>query len=181
VPFGFFRTADGFLALACPKEKFFRALASAIDRVDLTDDPRFVPFEARLHHRTELMAILNERLAEATTADWLQRLRGVVPVAPVRSVEDALDLDELRGRNMLAEFLQPEFRPVRSVGLPITTGGYTPHRAGPRLGEHGHELLQELGYTTVEIATLSRVGAFGGTLTSNESGRPSSVATDSSP
>jgi len=31
VPFQFFETADGYIAIACPKEKFFRALAAAID------------------------------------------------------------------------------------------------------------------------------------------------------
>ena len=38
--------------------------------------------------------------------DWLATLRGVVPIAPVRSLEQALDPDELIGREMLAEYEQ---------------------------------------------------------------------------
>ena len=39
-----------------------------------------------------------QRFAELTTAEWLDLLRGVVPIAPVRSLSQALDVDELQER-----------------------------------------------------------------------------------
>src|SRR6202158_4791891 len=42
VPFQFFATADGHIAIACAKEKFFKALAAALK---LPSDARFVSFE----------------------------------------------------------------------------------------------------------------------------------------
>jgi crotonobetainyl-CoA:carnitine CoA-transferase CaiB-like acyl-CoA transferase len=165
VPFGFFRTADGYVAIACPKEKFFRALVSAIELPSLADDPRFASFETRRQHRSELTEILNARLAEQSTATWLQRLGGSVPVAPVRSLEEALDIPDLRDRDMLAEFTHPSFGMVRSVALPLHVGGHNPkYRAGPRLGEDSGILLESLGLAPAEIEALRRAGAFGGAI-----------------
>ncbi len=162
VPFQFFATADGHIAVASPKEKFFRSLAEALDLPEIGADPRFVDFEARAKHRLELLAILAARFAERTTAEWLQRLRGRVPIAPVRSLEEALDVDDLRERSMLAEYEHPAFGSVRSVGLPLTMGGFQPsYTPGPRLGEDGEAILHELGYDEAAMARLRADGAFG--------------------
>jgi crotonobetainyl-CoA:carnitine CoA-transferase CaiB-like acyl-CoA transferase len=162
VPFQFFPTSDGYIAVASPKEKFFASLVEGMDLADLATDPRFVDFEARGRHRAELVAILSARFAERTTADWLTRLRGRVPIAPVRSLEDALDVDELRDRSMLAEYEHPTFGPVRSVGLPLTMSGFRPaYGPGPALGADGDAILAELGYDEAGIARLRADGAFG--------------------
>ena len=162
VPFQFFATADGFIAVASPKEKFFRSLAAGMDLPQLADDPRFATFESRSRHRDELIELLSTRFAERPTADWLERLQGRVPIAPVRSLEEALDVDELRRRSMLAEYDHQAFGTVRSVGLPLAMGGFVPtYTPGPRLGADGDGLLAELGYDDGEIASLRAAGAFG--------------------
>lgn len=162
MPFQFFRTADGYLALAAPKEKFFSALVRAMDLAHLATDPRFSSFADRDRNRDDLLALLSERFAQLPTAGWLERLRGVVPVAPVRGMEDALDPDELRGRGMLAEYAHPVLGRVRSVGLPLFLGGHEPeHRPGPALGGDSRAILAELGYDGAAVAELERRGAFG--------------------
>jgi len=162
IPFQFFRTADGYLALACPKEKFFTALVAAMDLPGVADDPRYATFEARGGHRDQLLGLLETRFLERSTAAWLELLRGVVPVAPVRSMEEALDTDELEARGMLAAYEHPALGTVRSVGLPIAVGEYVPeYRRAPRLGEDGDALLAEMGYTDREVEDLAREGAFG--------------------
>jgi crotonobetainyl-CoA:carnitine CoA-transferase CaiB-like acyl-CoA transferase len=162
VPFQFFRTADGYLALAAPKEKFFALLVDAMDLPELAADPRFATFRARAEHRDELLAVLSDRFAELGTAEWLRRLRGRVPVAPVRGLEEALDLDELRGRDMLAEYDHPRFGMVRSVGPPLFLSEHLPHhRPGPALGADTPAILTELGYDAAAVDDLRRRGAFG--------------------
>jgi crotonobetainyl-CoA:carnitine CoA-transferase CaiB-like acyl-CoA transferase len=162
VPFQFFATLDGYVAVASPKEKFFRSLADGMDLGEIGTDPRFVDFEARGRHRSELLAILSARFAERSTADWLERLRGRVPIAPVRTLEEALDVDELRDRSMLAEYEHPAFGAVRSVGLPLTMGGFEPtYTPGPALGADGDAILAELGYDAAAIERLRADGAFG--------------------
>ena len=162
VPFQFFATADGHVAIATPKEKFFRTLVEGMGLAALADDPRFADFEARGWNRDVLLATLGARFAERTTAAWLAALRGRIPIAPVRSMQEALDPDELRQRGMLAAFDHPSFGEVRSVGLPLTMGGFEPtYAAGPGLGADSDAILHELGYTPASIAELRAGGAFG--------------------
>ena len=162
VPFQFFETADGYLALACPKEKFFTELVRAIDLPEMAGDARFASFSARSANRDETLAILGARFRTRTTAEWLATLRGVVPIAPVRSLAEALDLDELQGREMLAEYEHPALGTIRSVGLPLHVGGYVPvYAPGPLLGGDQAAVLGDVGYSADEIEALRAAGAFG--------------------
>ena len=168
VPFQFFATADGYLAIAAPKEKFFGTLVEMMGLAELRGDPRFADFEGRDRHRDELLAILGGRFAERTTEAWVALLRGSVPVAPVRSLAEATDPDELRDRAMLAEYEHPSFGPVRSIGLPLTFGGFEPtYRPGPALDGDGPSIVRDLGYDDTEIDRLRADGAFGATNQAN--------------
>src|ERR687898_1808857 len=71
VPFQFFATADGYVAVACAKEKFFLALMQVIGMAELTNDSRFRSFPARHQHRDDLVQILSQQFRERTTAEWL--------------------------------------------------------------------------------------------------------------
>jgi crotonobetainyl-CoA:carnitine CoA-transferase CaiB-like acyl-CoA transferase len=162
VPFQFFRTADGYVAVACPKERFFSDLARIMGLPELASDERYASFAARDRHRNEVLDRLSARFAELTTQAWLEMLRGVVPIAPARSMAQALDVDELTQRGMLAEYEDETFGRVRSVGLPLRVGGYQPeYRPGPSLGADSDVILSELGYTPRDAARLRAGGAFG--------------------
>lgn len=162
VPFQFFATADGHIAIACPKEKFFRTLVRVMGLPEFDGDPRFGSFEARGAHRHELLRALSSRFAQLPTAEWLRRLRGAVPCAPVRSLEEVLEVQELQGRGMLAEYEHPTFGRVRSVGSPLSVDGSKPqYRPGPRLGADAPGILSELGYSDEWVEALSVRGAFG--------------------
>lgn len=162
VPFQFFPTADGFIAVACAKDKFYRALVVALDLPELAVDPRYVTFEDRRANETELLAVLEARFLTLPSAEWLRRLRGIAPVAPVRSLQEALDPDELGGRGMLAQYEHPVLGTVRSVGLPLAFDGFeASYRPGPSLGADEVDVLSGLGYDKREIAALGVRGAFG--------------------
>ena len=162
VPFQFFATADGYIAIACAKEKFFTALAKVIDLPEIANDPRFGTLASRHEHRTDLVQLLTERFGERSTDEWLDRLRGRVPCAPVLGLSDALEADELAARGMLAAYDHPRLGRVNSVGLPLRVSGFTPtYRASPALGADAADLLAELGYDEAEAARLAEAGAFG--------------------
>jgi crotonobetainyl-CoA:carnitine CoA-transferase CaiB-like acyl-CoA transferase len=162
VPFQFLATADGFIAVACAKEKFFQALSQAIDMPELADDSRFSTFAARHQHRDDLVQLLSQRFRERTTAVWLDLLRGRVPCAPVRDLSEALEVEGLRKRGMLASYEHSQLGTVNSVGLPLRVSAFSPrYRASPALGADGAELLAELGYDELAVARLADGGAFG--------------------
>lgn len=162
VPFQFFATADGYIAVACAKEKFFQALSQAIGMPELANDSRFGTFAARHQNRDELVKLLSQRFRERTTATWLDRLRGQVPSAPVRELPEALESDGLRKRGMLASYEHAQLGTVSSVGVPLRVSGFSPrYRPSPALGADAADLLAELGYDELAAARLADEGAFG--------------------
>src|SRR5215217_6158233 len=162
VPFQFFATADGYIAVACAKEKFFQALVQAIGMPELTKDSRFGTFAARHQRRDDLVALLSQRFRERTTAVWLDRLHGRVPCAPVRDLPDALEMEGLRQRDMLASYEHSLLGTVSSVGLPLRVSGFSPrYRPSPALGADASDLLAELGFDEAAVARLADEGAFG--------------------
>ena len=63
---------------------------------------------------------------------------------------------------MLAEYAHPAFGQVRSVGLPLTMGGFErTYRHGPALNGDQAAILAELAYDEPAIEALRAGGAFG--------------------
>jgi crotonobetainyl-CoA:carnitine CoA-transferase CaiB-like acyl-CoA transferase len=162
VPFQFFATADGYIAVACAKEHFYRALVEALERPELIEDPEFADMAGRGRHRERLLPQLAAAFAARPTNEWMERLRGRVPAAPVRSMGGALDVADLQDRDMLAEYQHPRLGRVRSVGAPVFISDFQPdYRPGPTLGADGPAILDELGYDGAARAALAAAGAFG--------------------
>jgi formyl-CoA transferase len=130
-------------------------------------DPRFATFADRLAHKAELVPVLRARFAERTTAEWLARLRGQVPCAPVNTIAQALDDEQVRARAMIVEVKHPAFGVVREVASPVkTAGAVAAPEPAPRLGQHTDAILGELlQYDAARIAALRASGALGGAPT----------------
>ena len=163
VPSQNFQTRDSWIVVFCAKEKFWQGLVAAMELPDLAGDPRFSTFPARLAHKDELLAILKPRFLERTTAAWLDRLRGVVPCAPINSMLETLTDEQVLAREMIIEVEHPAFGAIREVATPIKTDGAVTRPApGPALGEHTDHIARDiLGYDAERIAALRACGAFG--------------------
>jgi crotonobetainyl-CoA:carnitine CoA-transferase CaiB-like acyl-CoA transferase len=158
-----FPTRDGWIVVFCNKEKFWQALVDALGLPEVAVDPRFATFRARLAHKDVLLPLLRTRFAERTTEEWLRRLRGRVPCAPVNTLAQALADEQVRARDMIVEVAHPRFGRLREVASPVRTDGVVASPApAPRLGEHTDEILAGLlGYDRARIAALRAAGALG--------------------
>jgi crotonobetainyl-CoA:carnitine CoA-transferase CaiB-like acyl-CoA transferase len=163
VPAQNFRTSDGWVVVFCNKDKFWTALVDALDIPGLGSDARFATFADRLTHKHALLEILAPRFAARTTREWLDRLSGRVPCAPVNTMQQALDDDQVRLREMIVKVAHPRFGVLREVASPIkTTGAIKAPAPAPRLGEHTDTVLSELLHYPLErIAALRAAGVFG--------------------
>src|SRR5436309_1277741 len=72
VPFQAFQTADGWITVACAKQKFWERLCEALGRRELLEDPRFADFAGRNSNRDQLLPILRADFRGRETAEWLE-------------------------------------------------------------------------------------------------------------
>jgi crotonobetainyl-CoA:carnitine CoA-transferase CaiB-like acyl-CoA transferase len=162
VPFQLFPTADGYLVIACAKEKFWQRLVAVLRRPDLADDERFTTFAGRREHRAQVQRELTAEFLRRPTDEWVTALREVgIPAQPVNSVTQALDDPQVHARRGIVETEHETLGTVRHVASPLrVAGGARPISRGPFRGEHTRELLREIcGYDDAEIARLTEVGA----------------------
>jgi crotonobetainyl-CoA:carnitine CoA-transferase CaiB-like acyl-CoA transferase len=103
-------------------------------------------------------------LASLTRASALARLADAgVPAAPCRTLEDLFADSGLVASGAIVEQAHPVLGTVRMAGSfvsfapePVPLG-----RTAPLLGEHGAELLAEIGYTSERVAALVAAGVVG--------------------
>jgi crotonobetainyl-CoA:carnitine CoA-transferase CaiB-like acyl-CoA transferase len=162
VPVQLFRTRDGWIFVMCMTEKFWQALLGVLGREDLATHPHFADAAARRSHRDALTVVLDTEFGRETTAHWLGRLQGLLPVAPVHDLPQALDNPFAHAVGMVRDLPHPGRPDFRVLANPIKLDGERlPSRAAPTLGEHTDELLRDAGLAPAEIAALKASGAAG--------------------
>jgi crotonobetainyl-CoA:carnitine CoA-transferase CaiB-like acyl-CoA transferase len=151
-----FRTADGWVFVMAQMGKFWTLLVEALGVPHLATDPRFATIPARLDNREALTVILDGIFMQRPTEYWLERLGGIVPVAPVYDLAQALDNPRTADMIATVDHMQGQ---LRVLANPIKIDGVRlPSRASPKLGADTDSVLDESGFTTAEIADLRASG-----------------------
>ena len=154
-PCQLYKTRDGWIYLMCNKEKFWPALCRALGRGAWAEDPRFAKFKDRLKHRPLIEDMLDEALAERTTAEWLEVFAGAVPAAPINDIKQALDNPFVTDHGRIQTLTLPGYGDFRMVAPPVRCeGDEAPARAAPRLGADTDAILGDMGYDETRIETL---------------------------
>jgi len=162
VPVQLFQTRDGWIFVMCMTDKFWLALLGVLGREDLATHPHYSDAIARREHRDSLTAVLDAEFGRETTAHWLGQLQGLLPVAPVYDLPQALDNPFAEAVGMVRALPHPARPDFRVLANPIKLDGERlPSRLAPSLGEHTEELLRDAGLSPDEIEALKASGAAG--------------------
>jgi alpha-methylacyl-CoA racemase len=159
-----YECADGYVSCGALEPKFWAAFCGGVERPDLLEH-QFAKPSSEGHAR------IAEVFRTKTKAEWAAfNDEHDCCIEPVLDLDEALDSELVRAREMVIELDQPELGPVRLLGTPLkfsrTPGD--PTRPAPALGEHTAEVLAEAGFSEEEIAALLESGAIGGLNTEKE-------------
>jgi crotonobetainyl-CoA:carnitine CoA-transferase CaiB-like acyl-CoA transferase len=142
-----YRAGDGkwFFFAAVETARHFPAVLRALGRADLLDDPRFADASSIRRNREEIIAILDEIIAQRPLAEWAGRFdaEGVL-WSPAQTPAEVVEDPQLHA-NGFVEFTDGTST-HRSVNGPVSFSGVDrpSTRRVPKLGEHTEEVLREL-------------------------------------
>jgi crotonobetainyl-CoA:carnitine CoA-transferase CaiB-like acyl-CoA transferase len=137
-----FPTADGWIFVMCMTEKFWSNLTGALSRPDLKADPRFATPALRRQNRDALTEILDDELRKRPTCEWIKALAGLLPVAPVLEMDEALDAEFPQATGMVRNVPTADRPDFRVLGNPLKIDGRRPEQvAAPVLGADNDALL----------------------------------------
>jgi crotonobetainyl-CoA:carnitine CoA-transferase CaiB-like acyl-CoA transferase len=156
-----YEAKDGWVSCGALEPKFWQAFCRGVGREDLIEAQFERPGSEAWE---EIAAVFRSR----TRDEWRAFDDGHdCCIEPVLELEEALESELVREREMVAVLDQPQIGPVRQLGIPIkmsrTPGSI--HAPAPALGEHTHEALAEAGYSEEEIEALLASGAAAGPAT----------------
>jgi alpha-methylacyl-CoA racemase len=149
---------DGWVTLGALEPKFWQAWCRGVGREDLIEK-QFERPGSDAHAEVERL------FAERTRDEWREfASQHDCCLEPVLDLDEALDSELVRAREMVVQVDQPGTDGVSLLGVPIklsrTPGA--PAGPGPALGEHTREVLLGLGYSEEEVGSLLESGAAAG-------------------
>jgi len=156
-PMGVYRARDQFFNLAVGNDDMWRRSCKVLDRPALADDPRFSGMLSRVKHRQALDAVLAEKFAARTAAEWVEMLNAAgVAGRPINTVDQVFADPQIRKADLVREVSNASWGPHQVLVLPVHLS-CTParvERAAPMTGEHTREVLASLGYDAATMDTL---------------------------
>jgi alpha-methylacyl-CoA racemase len=148
----------GWVTLGALEPKFWQAWCRGVGREDLIEKQ----FEAP---GSDAHAEVERIFLERTRDEWQEfASQHDCCLEPVLELDEALDSELVRARQMVVELDQPGTDGVKQLGFPVklsrTPGG--PQGPGPVLGADTHEVLRDLGYSDDDVRELEEQGAIAG-------------------
>jgi CoA:oxalate CoA-transferase len=155
------RTKDGRqVAITLLETRAWREFCAHIGRPDLVSAEE-TPAD-RLGNHGERAPAYRAALAEyCSTQTWDELMRQMertgIAICPVASPADAVSLAHVAARDMVERIEHPDEGEIPQFVNPLWRAGLArkQHLPAPGLGQHTHEILQSLGYSSAEISRLS--------------------------
>jgi crotonobetainyl-CoA:carnitine CoA-transferase CaiB-like acyl-CoA transferase len=152
-----FKTLDGYITCGTISDSEWQGFCKASGDPELARDERFATPGARFVNATARINKMQEYIAQRTTAEWLERLDAAdVPCAPILRRGEIIRNEQVVARGLIEEFDQPTVGRVRQ---PKPAAIFEVNKAviggpAPRVGEHTHVVLRDLGYSESAIDAM---------------------------
>jgi crotonobetainyl-CoA:carnitine CoA-transferase CaiB-like acyl-CoA transferase len=139
-------------------DKDWPRLCSALNRVELLTDSRFIDQAARIDNMPTLIRELTDTFLLRNAQHWTEVLTEAdIPHALVSTYPDAASDQQKIDNSIVIPLEHPDLGSIATINSPFEVEGADkiPPKVAPTLGEHSEEVLSQLGYSLEEIKQLS--------------------------
>ncbi len=161
-PGNVYRTRDGrYASIAASTQSIFERLCAALDAPELARDTRYADNPLRVANREALDAAVAAAIARYTLDELRARLDlHEVGFSPINDIADVFEDPQFAARGAIVPVPDTELGTVRMQGV-VPRFSHTPcsvRWAGPRLGAHTDQVLEEIGIDAERRASLREQG-----------------------
>jgi len=140
-------------------DAIFQRFMRAIGRDDLAEDVSLADNAGRDERRDELYALIDSWAARRTQEEVLAVLnRAEVPASKIYSAADMFKDPQYLAREMFLNATLPDGKAFKMPGIvpKLTETPGSVQWTGPALGEHTHQILSQLGYSSKDLERLRK-------------------------
>ncbi len=157
VPYNTYKTADDrFIMIIAHTDKFWRALALALEAPELAADQRLATKDGRLAHREIVDQGVADAFAKRPMAYWDEKLLAAgVMYSPVLTFPEVFESERVQ-RDLVVEVDHPLSGKFKLITNPIKLSETPPstRTPPPTLGQHTEEVFAEFGITRQAVAEV---------------------------
>ncbi len=152
-----YKAKDKYITAGAVSDAEWQGMCKALNREDLVDDVRFASPAGRVANAQIRKEITGEEIAKWKSSEILERLQAEgVPSAPLLDRMELLDNEQILANESIQRINIDGFGEVRQA-RPAARFSKTPtklSRPAPKLGEHTHEVLSDIGINETERKNL---------------------------
>ena len=152
-----YKAKDKYITAGAVSDAEWKGMCKALNREDLVDDERFVSPAGRVANAQIRKEITGEEIAKWKSSEILERLQAEgVPSAPLLDRMELLDNEQILANESIQRINIDGFGEVRQA-RPAARFSKTPtelSRPAPKLGEHTHIVLSDIGINEAERKRL---------------------------
>lgn len=152
-----YKAKDKYITAGAVSDAEWQGMCKALNREDLVDDERFATPAGRVANAQIRKEITGEEIAKWKSSEILERLQAEgVPSAPLLDRMELLDNEQILANESIQRINIDGFGEVRQA-RPAARFSKTPtklSRPAPKLGEHTHEVLSDIGINETERKNL---------------------------
>ncbi len=156
---------DGkWLVINMPQESAWVKLCTLIGLDHFVDDDRLQDLRGRFQNMPEIVAAIDEKLAEKSRDEWGEIFDTESVIwGPVLGLHEVVADPQAEALGLFPTLEDPEIGEYRSVAQPMKfkTADVGPRGPAPKLGEHTTNVLRDAGLDDEEIGALRERGSIG--------------------
>jgi len=146
-PYNVYPTADGYIAIICVGEAHWRNLTQLMGAEGLADDERFATLAERVKNVDLVDALVSKWTSQQSSAELFEQMMAAhVPCAPVRTLDEVVNDENMHARGALTWIDHPEYGRIVVQQSPLCFDGVErfPLEPSRRLGADTHDILDRL-------------------------------------